>query len=105
MGQVEGRDAQRPEAAEHGEDTEAQVVPRRHHEEAVLTLCVAGAVALQTEASSAGSAREAVTGPLCGARGVSRLRGPPSREGSSCYCLRADSPRGKTAAREERPIQ
>lgn len=41
MGQVEGRDAQRPEAAEHGEDAEAQVVPGWHHEKVVLTLCVA----------------------------------------------------------------
>lgn len=40
MRQVEGRDTQRPEAAEHGEDTEAQVVPWGHHEKVVLTLCV-----------------------------------------------------------------
>ena len=46
MGQVEGGDAQGPEAAEHGEDAKAQVVPRGHHEEVVLTLCVTGVVAL-----------------------------------------------------------
>ena len=49
MGQVEGGDAQGPEAAEHGEDAEAQVVPRGHHEEVVLTLCVAGVVTLPGE--------------------------------------------------------
>lgn len=49
MGQVEGRDAQRPEAAEHGEDTESQVIPWRHHEEVVLTLCVARVVTLQRQ--------------------------------------------------------
>lgn len=49
MGQVEGGDAQRPEAAEHGEDAEAQVVPRGHHEEVVLALRVAGVVTLPGE--------------------------------------------------------
>lgn len=49
MGQVEGRNAQRPEAAEHGEDAEPQVVPRWHHEEVVLTLCVTGIVTLQRQ--------------------------------------------------------
>lgn len=47
VGQVEGRDAQRPEAAEHGEDAEAQVVPWGHHEEIVFALCVARVVTLQ----------------------------------------------------------
>lgn len=47
VGQVEGCNAQRPEAAEHGEDTEAQVVPWRHHEEVVLTLRITRVVALQ----------------------------------------------------------
>ena len=50
VGQVEGGDAQRPEAAEHGEDAEAQVVPRGHHEEVVLALRVAGVVTLPGEA-------------------------------------------------------
>lgn len=49
MGQVEGSDAQGPEAAEHGEDAKAQVVPRGHHEEVVLALCVTGVVALPGE--------------------------------------------------------
>lgn len=38
LGQVEGSDAKRPEAAEHGEDTEAQVISGRHQQEGVLTL-------------------------------------------------------------------
>ena len=44
MGQVEGGDAQRPEAAEHGEDGETQVVPRRQRKEVVFTftLCRCG---------------------------------------------------------------
>ena len=49
MGQVEGCNAQRPETAEHGEDTEAQMVPWGHHEKVVLALCVTGVVALQKE--------------------------------------------------------
>lgn len=49
MGQVEGRNAQRPEAAEHGEDAESQVIPWGHHEEVVLTFCVAGVVTLQRQ--------------------------------------------------------
>lgn len=47
VGQVEGGNAQRPEAAEHGEDAEAQVVPGGHHEKVVLALCITGVVALQ----------------------------------------------------------
>lgn len=47
MGQVEGRDAQRPEAAEHGKDAEAQVVPWGHHKEVVFTLRVTRIVTLQ----------------------------------------------------------
>lgn len=46
MGQVEGCNAQRPEAAEHGEDAEAQVVLWGHHEKVVLTLCITGVVAI-----------------------------------------------------------
>lgn len=42
---VKGNDAQGPEAAEHGEDGEAQVVPRGQHNEVVLT--VTGAVTLE----------------------------------------------------------
>lgn len=49
MGQVEGCNAQRPEAAEHGEDAESQVIPWGHHEEVVLTFCVAGVVTLQRQ--------------------------------------------------------
>lgn len=40
---VKGDDAQWPEAAKHGEDGEAQMVPGRQHNEVVL----AGAVALE----------------------------------------------------------
>lgn len=48
---VKGNDAQGPEAAEHGEDGQAQVVPRRQHDEVVLALAVAGAVALEDNRS------------------------------------------------------
>lgn len=61
MGQVEGRNAQRPEAAEHGEDAEPQVVPRGHHEEVVLTLCVTGVVALQRQGEDGREFSEGVT--------------------------------------------
>lgn len=44
---VKGNNAQGPEAAEHGEDGEAQVVPRGQHDEVVLALTVTGAVTLQ----------------------------------------------------------
>lgn len=44
---VKGNNAQGPEAAEHGEDGQAQVVPRRDHDEVVLALAVAGAVRLE----------------------------------------------------------
>lgn len=44
---VKGNDAQGPEAAEHGKDGEAQVVPRGQHDEVVLTLTVTGAVTLE----------------------------------------------------------
>lgn len=47
VGQVEGCNAQRPEAAEHGEYAETQVVPGRHHEKVVFALCITGVVALQ----------------------------------------------------------
>ena len=38
VGQVEGGDAQRPEAADHGEGAEAQVLPGRAQQEGVLAL-------------------------------------------------------------------
>lgn len=44
---VKGNNAQGPEAAEHGEDGQTQVVSRGQHDEVVLTLAVAGAVALE----------------------------------------------------------
>lgn len=48
LGEVEGGDAQRPEAAEHGEDGEAQVVPGRQREEVVFALALRrGCVTLQ----------------------------------------------------------
>lgn len=37
LGEVEGGDAQGPEAAEHGEDGETQVVPGRQRKEVVFT--------------------------------------------------------------------
>ena len=46
MGQVEGSDPQGPEATQHGEDAQAQVVSWWHHEEVVLTLGVARVLAL-----------------------------------------------------------
>lgn len=48
LGEVEGGDAQWPEAAEHGEDRETQVVPGRQRKEVVLafTLC-RGRITLQ----------------------------------------------------------
>lgn len=44
---VKGNNAQGPEAAEHREDGQTQVVSRGQHDEVVLTLAVAGAVALE----------------------------------------------------------
>ena len=44
---VKGNNAQGPEAAEHGEDGETQVVPRGQHNEVILTLAIAGAVTLK----------------------------------------------------------
>lgn len=38
MRQVEGSDADGPEAAEHGEDTDSQVISGGHQQEGVLTL-------------------------------------------------------------------
>lgn len=38
---VEGSDAQRPEAAEHGEEGQTQVVLRDHQREVALAVCVA----------------------------------------------------------------
>ncbi len=43
---VESSNAQRPEATEHGEDSEAQVITRRDDDEVVLALTVAGAIGL-----------------------------------------------------------
>lgn len=40
MWQVESCDAKGPEAAKHGENAEAQMVPRGHHEEIVFTLWI-----------------------------------------------------------------
>lgn len=45
--EVKRSDPQRPEAAEHGEDGQAQVVSRGDHDEVVLALAVAGAVRLR----------------------------------------------------------
>lgn len=44
LGEIEGSDAQWPEAAEHGEESETQVVPGRQREEVVFafTLCGGG---------------------------------------------------------------
>lgn len=47
MRQVEGSNAQGPEAAQHWEYTEAQVVSRGHHQEVVLTLWVTWVLTLQ----------------------------------------------------------
>lgn len=48
LGEVEGGDAQWPEAAEHGEDGEPQVVPGGQREEVVLTLTLCrGGITLQ----------------------------------------------------------
>ena len=49
MRQIEGGDAEGPEAAQHGEDAQAQVVSRRHHEKVVLTFRVTGILTLQNE--------------------------------------------------------
>jgi len=44
---VKGNDAQGPEAAEHGEDGEAQVIAGGQYHEVVLALTVTGAVTLK----------------------------------------------------------
>lgn len=44
---AKGDNAQGPEAAEHGEDRQAQVVTRGECEEVVFTLTIAGAVTLE----------------------------------------------------------
>lgn len=50
--EVEGSNAQRPEAAEHGEEREPQVVPGRQGKEGVFTLTLrGGAIALQESES------------------------------------------------------
>lgn len=87
MGQVEGCDAQRPEAAEHGEDTEAQMVPRGHHEEIVLTLCVARVVALQERTSRTGQEKRLIQESSWGVQGCGMMPGRrrPS-PGGSCSC-------------------
>lgn len=46
MGQVEGSDAEGPEAAEHGEDAEAEVISGRQQQESILTLRFTGVIAL-----------------------------------------------------------
>lgn len=45
---VKGNDAQWPEAAEHGEDGQAQVVPRGQDNEVVLAFAITGAVTLES---------------------------------------------------------
>lgn len=48
LGEVESCNAQRPETAEHGEESESQVVPGRQGEEGIFTLTLAGgSIALQ----------------------------------------------------------
>lgn len=47
LGEVEGSNPQGPEAAQHGEQGQAQVVPGRKHQEMVLAFAVTGGVALQ----------------------------------------------------------
>ena len=65
VGQVEGGDAQRPEAADHGEDAEAQVLPWRGQQEGVLALRLAGVVALQAQGRRGNrSPRQPQTWPL-----------------------------------------
>lgn len=49
--QVEGGDAKGPEAAEHREDAEAQVISGRHQQKGVLTLWLAGVLTLNTQGS------------------------------------------------------
>lgn len=48
LGEVKGSDAQWPEAAEHGEDSESQVVPGGQREKVVFTLALCrGCITLQ----------------------------------------------------------
>ena len=48
LGEVEGSYAQWPEAAEHGEDSETQVVPGRQRKEVVFTFTLCrGCITLQ----------------------------------------------------------
>lgn len=44
---IKSNNAQGPEAAKHGENRQAQVVPRGQNDEVVLTLTVTGAVTLE----------------------------------------------------------
>lgn len=53
LGEVEGSNAQGPEATQHGEKSQAQVVPGGKHQEMILTFAVAGGVALQNQMDSA----------------------------------------------------
>ena len=53
LGEVEGSNPQGPEAAQHGEKGQAQVVPRGKHQEMILTFAVTGGVALQNQMDSA----------------------------------------------------
>lgn len=47
MGQVKGSNSQWPEAAEHGEHSEAKMIPWWHHQEIVFTLGVTRVIALE----------------------------------------------------------
>lgn len=58
MGQVEGGDAQGPEAAQHWKHTEAQVVSRGHQQEVVLTLWVTWVLTLQKVHKDTGNAKQ-----------------------------------------------
>lgn len=53
LGEVEGSNPQGPEAAQHGEKGQAQVVPGGKHQEMILTFAVTGGVALQNQMDSA----------------------------------------------------
>lgn len=53
LGEVEGSDPQGPEAAQHGEKGQAQVVPGGKHQEMILAFAVAGGVTLKNQMDSA----------------------------------------------------
>lgn len=52
LGEVEGSDPQGPEAAQHGEKGQAQVVPGGKHQEMILAFAVAGGVTLKNQMDS-----------------------------------------------------